>query len=138
MAGLGTQSAIERAELVTPRLTVRAPRFYPNNLPVRIWRGPGVGNCPGLLYSCVFGRADHIHCVNNLDCLGNLSRSGESDLETALVVRHLREAAGEVARRVRLRGVAVASRVAGSSLQITADFYTCAATFSPLGSGTRP
>ena len=31
MAGLGTQSVIERAELVTPRLRVRAPRFYPNN-----------------------------------------------------------------------------------------------------------
>ncbi len=30
MAGLGTQSAIERAELVTPRLLVRAPCFYPN------------------------------------------------------------------------------------------------------------
>ncbi len=30
MAGLGTQSAIERAELVTPRLPVRAPCFYPN------------------------------------------------------------------------------------------------------------
>ncbi len=34
-----TQSAIERADLVTPRLPVRAPRFYPNNLLVRIWRG---------------------------------------------------------------------------------------------------
>ncbi len=54
MAGLGTQSVIERAELVTPCLPVRAPCFYPNNLLVRIWRGPGVGNCPGLLYTCVF------------------------------------------------------------------------------------
>ncbi len=53
MAGLGTQSAIERADLVTPRLTVRAPRFYPNQLLVRIWRGPGVGDCPGLLDSRV-------------------------------------------------------------------------------------
>ena len=34
MAGLGTQPAIERAGLVTPRLPVRAPRIYPNN-PVR-------------------------------------------------------------------------------------------------------
>ncbi len=50
MAGLGTQTVIERADLVTPRLPVRAPRFYPNNLLVRIWRGPGVGNCPRLLY----------------------------------------------------------------------------------------
>ena len=55
MAGLGTQSVIERAELVTPRLRMRAPRFYPNNLLVRIWRGVGVGNCPGLLYSKVSG-----------------------------------------------------------------------------------
>ena len=30
MARLGTQSVIERAELVTPRLPVRAPCFYPN------------------------------------------------------------------------------------------------------------
>ncbi len=37
MAGLGTQPAIERAGLVTPRLPVRAPRFYPNK-PAR----PGV------------------------------------------------------------------------------------------------
>ncbi len=37
MAGLGTQFAIERAGLVTPRLPVRAPCFYPNN-PAR----PGV------------------------------------------------------------------------------------------------
>jgi hypothetical protein len=58
MAGLGTQPAIERAELVTPRLTVRAPRFYPNNLLVRIWRGLGVGDCPGLLYSPVFSTTD--------------------------------------------------------------------------------
>ena len=49
MAGLGTQSAIERADSVTPRLRMRAPRFYPNDLLVRIWRGPGVGNCLGLL-----------------------------------------------------------------------------------------
>ncbi len=60
MAGLGTQSAIERAELVTPRLTVRAPRFYPNNLLVRIWRGLGVGDCLGLLYSCVFALSSDI------------------------------------------------------------------------------
>ncbi len=69
MVSLGTQSAIERAELVTPRLRMRAPRFYPNNLLVRepvklamrkrrfpsprIWRGPGVGNCSGLPYSWV-------------------------------------------------------------------------------------
>jgi hypothetical protein len=54
MAGLGTQSAIERADLDTPRLRMRAPRFYPNNLLVRIWRGLGVGDCPGLLYSPIF------------------------------------------------------------------------------------
>ena len=54
MAGLGTQFVIERAKLVTPRLRVRAPRFYPNDLHVRIWRGPRLGNRPGLLYSCVF------------------------------------------------------------------------------------
>ncbi len=61
MAGLGTQSAIERADLVTPRLPVRAPCFYPNNLLVRIWRGLGVGDCPGLLYSCVFRTTDIRH-----------------------------------------------------------------------------
>ena len=37
MAGLGTQLAIERAGLVTPRLPVRAPWFYPDK-PAR----PGV------------------------------------------------------------------------------------------------
>ncbi len=31
MAGLGTHSVIERAELVTPRLPVRALNFYPDN-----------------------------------------------------------------------------------------------------------
>ncbi len=31
MVSLGTHSVIERAELVTPRLTVRALNFYPDN-----------------------------------------------------------------------------------------------------------
>ncbi len=31
MVSLGTQLAIERAGLVTPRLPVRAPRIYPDN-----------------------------------------------------------------------------------------------------------
>ncbi len=39
MAGLGTQSAIERADLVTPRLLVRASRFYPN-APCRPMQAP--------------------------------------------------------------------------------------------------
>jgi hypothetical protein len=39
MARLGTQSVIERAELVTPRLPVRAPCFYPNN-PARLGVSP--------------------------------------------------------------------------------------------------
>jgi hypothetical protein len=56
MVSLGAQPAIERADLVTPHLTVRAPRFYPNNLLVRIWRGPGVGDCPGLLDSGVLAQ----------------------------------------------------------------------------------
>ncbi len=64
MAGLGTQFVIERAKLVTPRLRVRAPRFYPNNLHVRIWRGPRLGNRPGLLYSCVFRPTDTAHSDN--------------------------------------------------------------------------
>jgi len=38
MAGLGTQLAIERAGLVTPRLPVRAPWFYPDS--------PTGGDCP--------------------------------------------------------------------------------------------
>ncbi len=63
MAGLGTQSVIERAELVTPRLRVRAPRFYPNNLHVRIWRGPRLGNWPGLLYTGIFATPAREHSV---------------------------------------------------------------------------
>ena len=39
MAGLGTQSEIERADLVTPRLPECAPRFYPNN-PARLGVSP--------------------------------------------------------------------------------------------------
>ena len=40
MAGLGTHSAIERAELVTPRLPVRALNFYPDIRLLRsTWRG---------------------------------------------------------------------------------------------------
>ncbi len=71
MAGLGTQTAIERAGLVTPRLPVRAPRFYPNNLLVRIWRGPGVGDCPGLLDSHVFARGPGTGVMSNAPLAGN-------------------------------------------------------------------
>ncbi len=40
MAGLGTHSVIERAELVTPRLKVRALNFYPDIRMLRSkWRG---------------------------------------------------------------------------------------------------
>ncbi len=40
MAGLGTHSAIERADLVTPRLKVRALNFYPDIRLLRSrWRG---------------------------------------------------------------------------------------------------
>ena len=40
MAGLGTHAAIERAELVTPRLKVRALNFYPDIRLLRsTWRG---------------------------------------------------------------------------------------------------
>ncbi len=40
MAGLGTHSVIERAELVTPRLPVRALNFYPD---IRTLRSMGRG-----------------------------------------------------------------------------------------------
>ncbi len=40
MVSLGTHSAIERAELVTPRLPVRALNFYPDIRLLRsTWRG---------------------------------------------------------------------------------------------------
>ena len=48
MVSLGTQPAIERAGLVTPRLPVRAPRIYPDNPHVRI-RG-GLGSVTALVY----------------------------------------------------------------------------------------
>ncbi len=46
MVGLGTQSVIERADLVTPRLQVRAPRFYPNSpAPATVYWATDFG-CP--------------------------------------------------------------------------------------------
>ncbi len=40
MVSLGTHSVIERAELVTPRLKMRALNFYPDNRMLRLmWRG---------------------------------------------------------------------------------------------------
>ena len=81
MAGLGTQSVIERAELVTPRLRMRAPRFYPNNLLVRIWRGAGVGNCPGLLYSCVLAQRPSMGIVRQGGMGGKRPLAGRVELE---------------------------------------------------------
>ena len=48
MGSLGTQPAIERAGLVTPRLPVRAPRIYPDNPHVRICGG--LGSATTLVY----------------------------------------------------------------------------------------
>ena len=48
MVSLGTQPAIERAGLVTPRLPVRAPRIYPDNPHVRICGG--LGSATTLVY----------------------------------------------------------------------------------------
>ena len=54
MVSLGTQSAIERAGLVTTRLPVRAPRIYPDNPHVRICGGPG--SATTLVYPTPRGR----------------------------------------------------------------------------------
>ena len=57
MVSLGTQPAIERAGLVTPRLPVRAPRIYPDNPHVRICGGLGSATTlvyPTSLYTRVF------------------------------------------------------------------------------------
>ena len=50
MAGLGTHFVIERAELVTPRLPVRALNFYPDIRLLRSrWRG--WKRSPGRVYT---------------------------------------------------------------------------------------
>ncbi len=49
MVSLGTHSVIERAELVTPRLKVRALNFYPDIRMLRsTWRGLETGPRSGL------------------------------------------------------------------------------------------
>ena len=59
-----------------------APSLYPTNLLVRIWRGPGVGNCPGLL-ECAGHGAQRLTGAGNQ---GGENRLG-SDLEVKVLWR---------------------------------------------------